>query len=193
MLVQDIQSPGVNITAEISAGVAQNFKKMCNAFLTNELHKFFLDEYIAKLPQLRLPESVIGSNLSLNSIASIKSNVSKSSAESSSVRNASSAGSVLDDWDETTMKCILSYIRGETTNEDIIDKSQILFRNLNITSILGEFIEKFNENFKIESIGSTQYGISHAEANLNLFIHTGTWFGSLFHFHWYKKNISYFS
>lgn len=48
MHVQDIKFPGVNVTAEVSAKEANNFKKCCQ-ILSKFSHKKIVDDYLAKI------------------------------------------------------------------------------------------------------------------------------------------------
>lgn len=52
MYVQDIKSPGVNVTAEIPEAEAHGFKKFCQ-IMTTFLHKNIIEEYISKLLPLQ--------------------------------------------------------------------------------------------------------------------------------------------
>lgn len=51
--VQDFQSPGVNVTAEIPENDANNFVEMCKLFASTTFHERIIDEYLLNVSQLR--------------------------------------------------------------------------------------------------------------------------------------------
>lgn len=53
MHVQDLKSPGTNVTAEIPEQEANNFIEMCKIFASTTLHGRIIDEYLMNVTQLR--------------------------------------------------------------------------------------------------------------------------------------------
>lgn len=58
MYVQDIKSPGVNITAELTEREVDNFKESCKMFATTR-HDQLIDEYLLKLSQMQSTSSAL--------------------------------------------------------------------------------------------------------------------------------------
>lgn len=66
MFVQDIKSPGINITAELTESEVDNFRAICRLFLSANLLDQSIDVYILKLSQIRptTPATSVNHNLS---------------------------------------------------------------------------------------------------------------------------------
>lgn len=69
MYVQDIKSPGLNITAELTEVEFYNFKEMCKMFVSATLHEQMIDEYLLNLSQVRSTNSASEVN---NNVSSAK-------------------------------------------------------------------------------------------------------------------------
>lgn len=67
MYVQDIDSPGTNITAGISKEEANNFKKMCQCFFADSSQKRLIsesiDEYVSKVATLQQPVNKVNAGM----------------------------------------------------------------------------------------------------------------------------------
>lgn len=57
MFVQDIQSPSINITAELTEEEVDSFKQICKLFISFKLHEKNIDEYVSKMPKISATSS----------------------------------------------------------------------------------------------------------------------------------------
>lgn len=72
MYVQDIQSPGLNITAELTEAEVYNFKEICKIFASSTLHEQMIDEYLLKLSKVRPTSSALTYEISESSLRSLQ-------------------------------------------------------------------------------------------------------------------------
>lgn len=62
MFVQDIQSPGVNITAELTEKEVDSFKALCKMFISTNLHGQTIDKFFSELAQMQSTSSASNMN-----------------------------------------------------------------------------------------------------------------------------------
>lgn len=107
MYVQDIQTPGINVTAEISKEETNNFKKMCQIFTGCDSHNRCINEYISKLSSIGNLQSASKANNGSN--CSLKS--SHSTSKSTSVSSTSSTAKQIEDMSVFSLESLKNAIQ----------------------------------------------------------------------------------
>lgn len=163
MFVEDLNAIGKNITAEIPTDHAVHFKEMCKLFalISSHEHDQAIDEYLLKLSQAQ------------------SANATNGSAERTVVEIAGCSSQSLQREDPRIRKNLSS-------NHDVrlTEKQATIPRlpatmetrqsfELEIFTIVVQFIHDLDPTMKLFPFGSTQYGIKYPNANFNLLVTTG--------------------
>ncbi|XP_031626105.1 uncharacterized protein LOC116342572 [Contarinia nasturtii] len=198
MYVQDIDSQGMNITAEISNKEAHNFKKMCQMFFTDHSQKKFIDEYVSKVSTLqKSSDKALTANkidvsplISMNTLKTAIKSVAENLATGGNINPFSSKKS--EKLPRAVSKEQINLIEGLEKRIDfsktyetiirILDKAGKLtvekylrinrrkYFELDIISTLDHYLKLFNPTFEPIHFGSSKYGLKDFESNLHLFV-----------------------
>lgn len=195
MYVQDIKSLGTNIAADISKQEASNFKKMCCLFASENSHNDAIDAYMSKLLT-----SKSGSNLSLDSLSTVKSDVHSISGDSKySLHNLKTAGCAnltgsfpnASNSNPNTVGSKVPVTNNVTKLEDVIkvgevstaiktEMNQIVSRSKSriedendIINLLSGVLKAYDRTIMVASFGSVTYGFGGQRTNLNILVMTG--------------------
>lgn len=200
MYVQDLKSPGVNITAEISKEEAYNFKKMCKMFSADSSYQKSIDEYMSKLSEVSTLSSgnadsmenpVNGLILSLQdlktaiaslenrspgALSSVSMNASSSSITNDNTNVSNGAGSRptiaqrLEDF--IIVKHVFYMVKLEMDQITSREKGR---KNTEkeIVKTLSSYFEARYSGAKIARFGSITYGFGGPGTNLNIMVITG--------------------
>lgn len=189
MFVQDLTSPGTNITVEITKEEADNFKEICKILASQSIHEQVIDEYVLKLSELRsssnlnvvipMEKSVTEfSEASLQSLKRFKVEIEKRqnldegcfSKNDATTRLVSSQENVLQD--AFNVDEILKFIN--------IEMDQFLSSSMSRTTTEHEIInilshlKAFNSAIiSVTPFGSAVYGFGGQKTNFNILITTG--------------------
>lgn len=156
MFVEDLNAIGKNIAVEIPKDHAVHFKEMCKlfAFINSHDHDQAVDEYLLNL-------TLVGSANATN--ASAATNTAKSQLP-------------------------LVESQGECSSQNVQRSDPRIHRNLprlpspidsrqsfelDIFTIVVQFIHDLDPEMNLFPFGSTQYGVTHLNANYNLLVTTG--------------------
>lgn len=172
MYVQDLLSPGTNITAEITDKEAKHFMNMCKIFASANLHKKTVDDYFAKISQ-KHSTSVVERLLSKSSDA-------VANLEHSTIRMSDSNVGASINSKSNDIKKIEDIISVDVVNKrNKIEMDEILSRSKarikyekEITGILSSFSKSNGTKMKLTPFGSATYGFGGTNTNLN-FMTTG--------------------
>lgn len=178
MYVQDIKSPGINITAAIPEDEAYNFQKMCSLYATTKSLAKLIDEYTSKLSLLQSANEVNSSNIESTSI----------NARSESPRSSTSF-SPLPILGKLIPECIDFRVVYDTIleryalslMETIRDTSNHERHKTEIISILTENLKNIDSTLDLIPFGSNQYNLNETGSNLNLFIFTSRFLWQMMH------------
>lgn len=199
MYVQDLKSPGVNITAEISKEEAYNFKKMCKMFSAVSSYQKSIDEYVSKLSEVSTLSSgnadstenpvngltyilslqtAIASleNRSPGALSSVSMNASSSSITNDNTNVSNGAGSRptiaqrLEDF--IIVKHVFYMVKLEMDQITSREKGR---KNTEkeIVKTLSSYFEARYSGAKIARFGSITYGFGGPGTNLNIMVITG--------------------
>lgn len=188
MHVQDLKSPGINITAEISEEEANNFKQLCKMFASHDSYGQSIDVYLTQsakvqsegrkgLAPVHEPSKASSNIQSLcNSIA----NTINSSA-SSSICDVSRASSISLSSNSTTTPKLKNVINFEQVLRAIPSKTVDLinrrverwFHELEIFALLTRYLRTFNSTLKAMPFGSATYGFGGSTTNFNILVNAG--------------------
>lgn len=199
MYVQDLKSPGVNITAEISKEEAYNFKKMCKMFSADSSYQKSIDEYMSKLSEVSTLSSgnadstenpvngltyilslqtAIASleNRSPGALSSVSMNASSSSITNDNTNVSNGAGSRptiaqrLEDF--IIVKHVFYMVKLEMDQITSREKGR---KNTEkeIVKTLSSYFEARYSGAKIARFGSITYGFGGPGTNLNIMVITG--------------------
>lgn len=192
MYVQDITSPGVNITAEIPKDEANNFKKMCSVFAVAESHGKFIDEYVSKLVASQADNIVNGCDT-----GSASTNV--KSVQVAELKSISTANSINSDTSQSAVRTNIQEIVDGNTSvqsnpaklEDVIrtDKATLaiatemihfvsrtksrIHNESQIMNTLAGYLNGFDCKVQLVPFGSATYGFGGSSTNFNLLANTG--------------------
>lgn len=197
MYVQDLTSPGTNITAEISKDEANNFIQMCNMFASTKLHEQSIDDYMMKLSQIRtarstepifdlhgVPSTMNGVNelnkACMNTLQNLKMAASRGS--SSLTNNRSRASSICTTHSTTSTQKLLNVIDVKKVYHAIpaiaVDlvyrRVQRCFEELEIQALLTRYLNEFDSNLRVMPFGSATYGFGGSRTNFNILVDAGS-------------------
>lgn len=189
MYVQDLMSPGINVTVEITKEEAANFQEICKMLASPSIHEQIIDEYMSKLSELRLDSksSIVFameksvteiSEASLQSLQRFKVEIEKretldrdsSGKNEATVRSIPCQENVLHDtinvdeiskFSQIEMDQLLSPSKSRTISELEI---------INILSHLRPFQPAI---ISVTPFGSVTYGFGGQRTNFNILITTG--------------------
>lgn len=189
MYVQDITSPGVNITAEISKDEANNFKKMCSVFAVAESLGKFIDKYVSKLVSSQTDNIVNGydtastsTNVKSVQVAELKSvstvnsdtnqsvvraNIQEMVAGNTSIQSNPAKLENVIKTDEAALAIATEMIHFVSrTKTRIHNESQIL-------NTLAGYLNGFDCKVQLVPFGSATYGFGGSSTNFNVLANTG--------------------
>lgn len=176
MYVEDLNAAGVNIAADIPEDQAKNFKEMCQLFASMNEHEHdrVVDEYLLKYSQIRLVNTATASaakNASKNLISANNSN----DTAGHSTQNLQKDSPIIRELLSSNQNVCL--IEQEMTIPQEPSDLQVRTKfELEIFTILVQFITDLDPTMKLFPFGSTQYGVPSLYANFNLLITTGARF-----------------
>lgn len=189
MFVQDLISPGTNITVEITKEEANNFKQICKMLATQSIHELVIDEYVLKLSELRSSSNLTAvspmeksvtefSEVSLQSLQRFKVEIEKRqnldegcfSKNDATTRLVSGQENVLQDTFNADE--ILKFINIEMDQFLSSSKSRTTIEH-EIINILSH-LKAFNSAIiSVTPFGSAVYGFEGQKTNFNILITTG--------------------
>lgn len=150
MFVEDLNAVGKNITAEIPEEHAVHFKEMCKLFalINAPEHDAAIDEYLLKLSLARSPNANANA-MNTNSVPPLM----ERSVRDPRIRE-----------------------KEPLRAQSIVDPRASF--ELEIFTVVVQFIYDLDPAMKLFPFGSTQYGIKYPNANYNLLVTTGEFFDS---------------
>lgn len=165
MFVEDLIAVGKNITAETSEEHAVHFKEMCKlfAFINPHDHDESVDEYLLKLS---LERSANANEINGSSALALPDR----SVNRNFVQVAGCSSQNLQRSDPRIRAIESSIPRVPSPM-----KSRGSFE-LDIFTIVVQFIHHLDPGMKLFPFGSTQYGIKYPNVNYNLLVTTGEFF-----------------
>lgn len=203
MFVQDIESPGVNITAELTEEGVDSFKQICRMFIPFSLHAKNIDEYFSKITQA---PAANGIHLAMNtksgpSTRNVPPVISKPPANS--FQHSPNAHAVTDLNGNIVPKHKLSTVNIETPSssttskptKSLIDSSNInevavsikttainiIFRTMerishemDIIGFLTRHLKAFDSKLELMPFGSSTYGFGGFSTDFNILVSTGS-------------------
>lgn len=203
MFVQDIKSPGVNITAELTEEEVDSFKQICKMFIPFSLHDKNIDEYLSQMSKMPSP-SKIDSALTMNVEPPKETFVSESSKPSvhsfqnlsdtiadidqnSNIipRNKLSTGNIGTPSSSTPSKMSTSLINLinidevsvsiKTTAIDFIFRTmERISHEFDIVGLLQRHLKAFDSKLEMMPFGSATYGFGGRSTDFNILVNTGT-------------------
>lgn len=185
MYVQDIKSPGINITVDVPEAEVKNFQQMCRMFETTSSIGKAVDEYVSKVDQTR-PARVIDLTIDddsnelppakraalENRAVNGSSNINKNNSKASSIVDISPASSSI----QTLTNAVMS--RKEQIFEDIpATAAEFVSRTAHRISDERDVLNCLKRYFSTHSItlqmmpfGSATYGFGGCETDLNILV-----------------------
>lgn len=202
MFVQDIKSPGVNITAELTEEEVDSFKQICKMFIPFNLHDKNIDEYLSQMSKVPSTNST-NSSLSMNVELPKENFISESSKPS--VHSFQYSPRAFADTDQnsnivpkfkpsvanietsslTTSKISTSLINSinidqvsvtiKTTAIDLIFRTMKRISNeFDIVGLLVRHLKAFDSKLEMVPFGSATYGFGGCSTDFNILVNTGT-------------------
>lgn len=182
MYVQDIKSPGTNITAEISEEEANNFKDMCKIFASCDSYGQSLDVYLLQIEKVQsantsgsAPKMIHAlSEASLSTLQSLDTN-------SIGISTSSRASSISILSNPVTSQKLKNVINIEQFSRTISSKTVDLinrmvgrcFNEIEIVALLTRYLKIFNPSLKVMPFGSATFGFGGSTTNFNILVNAG--------------------
>lgn len=202
MFVQDINLPGVNITAELTEEEVDSFKQICKMFIPFSLHDKNIDEYFSKMSQAP-PASAIHPVVNTKSgppMRNVPPGISKPptpiqrSSDTHAGRDLNSniipkskpsAVNIGTPSSSTTPKITTSPIDSLNINEIAVSirttAIDIIFRTMkrishemDIIGLLTRHLKSFDSKLELTPFGSSTYGFGGFCTDYNVLVSTGT-------------------
>lgn len=200
MYVQDLKSPEVNITAEISKEEAYNFKKMCKMFSADSSYQKSIDEYMSKLSEVstlssgyadstKNPVNGLTSILSLQNLktaiaslenrnpgalSSVSMNASSITNNNINVSNGAGSRPTIAQRLEDFIIVKDAFYMVELEMDQIISREKgRKSTEKEIVKTLSSYFEARYSGAKIARFGSITYGFGGPGTNLNIMVITG--------------------
>lgn len=197
MFVQDIKSPGVNITAELTEEEVDCFRQVCKMFIPFRLHEKNINEYLSKLPQApstkrtnslatndELPKknaptecgqsSVHGMKKSPDGIGGLDQNcnvIPKIEAATAKIESPTSIGNSQKADNLLDINKIAVHIK--TTAIDLIFRTMGRISNeMDIVGLLIRHLKAFDSKLEAMSFGSATYGFGGRNTDFNILVNT---------------------
>lgn len=192
MYVQDIKSPGTNITAEISEEEAKNFQQMCKMFASCDSYGQSIDVYLLQMGKVQ-SSNTNGSTLSRYDRTSAPKSVHELSkalqcsndqintSTSSTICDGSRASSISISSNSVTSQKLKNVINIEPVSQAISSKTVDLinrmvgrcFYEIEIVALLTRYLKIFNSTLKVMPFGSATYGFGGSSTNFNILVNAG--------------------
>lgn len=194
LYVQDINVPGINITAELSSEEAYTFKTICQVVSTENIYNNTIDEYILQLqkdepvnPLWVLAKSSSAtikssslSNLSLNAIPPTTRKASTSTISMQSLKTAIISAEKV--TGSNTSKKLEDIIQKNNVSDaavarmkELLSRSQDRIQNESkIIETFSNFFIKIDPTSKVVPFGSSTYGFGGLKTNFNILLKNET-------------------
>lgn len=186
MFVQDIKSPGINITVDVPEAEAKNFQQMCRTFESSNLIGKAIDEYLLKVHRSR-PARVVDLTIDVDSDSDEPPPPKRPALEnraadsSSNTNNNSKASSNMDDSSasdniQTLTKAVMS--RKKQIFEDIpatvagfvSRTTHRISGERDIVNFLRSFFKAHSITVQMKPFGSATYGFGGSETDFNILV-----------------------
>lgn len=203
MFVQDIKSPGLNVTAELTEEEVDSFKQICKMFISSHLHDKNIDEYFAQMsPQVIMTSKIdpamniqptnenVASECSkplIHSIPNLQSNaiietdqnsnvVSKAKPSTEHMRNPPNLTIPVKSKSLTDSIQIdqLSTLIKTKAIDFIFRTMERISYEMDIVGLLTRQLKAYDSKLEMISFGSATYGFCGRNTDLNLLASTGT-------------------
>lgn len=187
--VQDPNSPGTNITAEILEEEANNFQQMCKMFASHDSYGQSIDTYWMQLTKVQSEETNRSTSIyefsktSSNTLEFLNDTITKmkNSSASSSISDLSRASIISTSSNSATTQKLKNVVDIKQVSRTIPSKTVDLinrivgrcFHEIEIVALLTRYLRTFDSTLKVLPFGSATYGFGGSTANFNILVNAG--------------------
>lgn len=171
MLIEDIKSPGINITADVPEKDVKNFIEMCQLFESISPYERAIDEYLMKVQQIQ-PARVIDLTLDVEPPPTKRAALDTHRKSSTDIPSNSSATQTLTNVILTNIKQVFQEIPNIAVDLTSRNARRIAAER-DIVACLKPHFNTYSTTLQSMIFGSATYGFGGPNTDFNILINTG--------------------